>query len=193
MNETLTRISKKLKKQMDHERFEHTRGVMYTAAALSMRYGTDMEQAMLAGLLHDCAKIEKIHSPELLELCRKNNIPITDAETRKPSLLHAKAGAYLAKAKHGINDPEILSAIVWHTTGKPDMSLLDKIIFIADYIEPGRIEADNLSIVRKLAFIDIDECLYRILKDSLAYLKKKKDIIDPKTEETYQYYKKRLR
>jgi len=192
MNDSMIEIRKKLKKKLDGERYEHTLGVVYTAAALAMRYDTDIEKAMMAGLLHDCAKTEKYTSEELLNLCKRKGIPISDSEALKPGLLHAKAGAYLAKKKYKVNDPEILDAIAYHTTGKPEMTTLDKIIYIADFMEPGRCEASNLTLVRKLAFIDLNECLFEILEDSLVYLKKKHVIIDPMTEKTYKYYKKYL-
>ena len=105
-------------------------------------------------------------------------------------LLHdAKLGAFFAWKKYGIENEEILRSIESHTTGRPNMSLLDKIIYIADYIEPGRDVAPNLPEVRALAFVDIDACLYRILEDTLAYLAEKGATLDPATEETFLYYK----
>ena len=77
-------------------------------------------------------------------MCSQNKIPVTEFEQTHPFLLHAKLGAYVAKAKYGVTDQEILSSITWHTTGKPDMTLLEKIVYIADYIEPKRDKAPNL-------------------------------------------------
>ena len=167
---------KKLKKELDPERYAHTIGVAYTAAALAMRYETNVQQAQVAGLLHDCAK------------CIPNNKKIA----LNPFLLHAKLGAFLAMDKYGITDKEITSAILNHTTGKPNMSLLDKIIFVADYIEPQRKKQPNLAEIRKLAFIDLDQALFRILEDTLAFLSTSSSKIDPMTEKTYQYYKELL-
>ena len=115
-----------------------------------------------------------------------------ESERKNPGLLHAKLGAYIAKTKYDIKDQEIVDAIAYHTTGRPAMTLLDKIVYIADYLEPNRNMAPNLTEVRKLAFEDINECLYLILKDSLAYLETKSEVIDPMTEQTYYYYKKEL-
>ena len=126
------------------------------------------------------------------EWCRKNHIFITPAEQANPSLLHAKLGAYLAATKYHIGDRTILNAIACHTTGKPEMTLLDKIIYIADYIEPNRAELPNMGEARRLAFEDIDECLYLLLRDSLIYLQTKGLPVDPATEKTYNYYKKYL-
>lgn len=192
MKDKIDEIRKELEKQMTPERYQHTIGVMYTGAALAMRYDADIKKTMLAGLLHDCAKTVNYPREKLLILCREQNIPISESESVKPELLHAKAGAYLANQRYGISDPEILNAIIAHTTGRPEMTLLDKIIYIADFIEPGRDEASNLPIVRNMAFVDLDACLLRILEDTLSYLKEKKDIIDPMTVKTYNYYKKLL-
>ena len=178
----------KVEEQLDRVRYEHTMGVMYTAAAMAMRYGADLEQTMVAGLLHDCAKC--IPADDKIQLCIENDIPISEAEQKNPGLLHAKLGAFLAKTKYDIADEKILDAITYHTTGCPDMTLLDKIVYIADYIEPNRTEAPNLTKIRNLAFEDIEACLLAILEDSLAYLQTKDEVIDPMTEQTYLYYKK---
>lgn len=182
----LETLKRKLRRHLDKERYEHTLGVMYTAAALAMAYGVDMEKALLAGLLHDCAKC--ISGNRKLRLCKKYGLSVNQAEERNPGLLHAKLGAYLAEKKYKVQDPEVIDAICYHTTGRPNMTLLDKIIYIADYIEPNRFAAPNLGDARHLAFVDIDACLYMILKDSLEYLKTKIEAIDPMTAETFQYY-----
>ena len=187
MKSEIAKFEKKLKKYLDKERFIHTQGVMYTAAALAMAHGADMEKARLAGLLHDCAKC--IPNKKKLKMCGENKIPVTEFEKEHPFLLHAKLGAFVAKDKYGIRKEEILSAIAFHTTGKPDMSLLEKIVYIADYIEPGRDKAQNLPKIRKLAFQDLDECMYVILKDTLDYLEGTPGEIDSATEDAFAYYK----
>ncbi len=182
----LRKIRKAVEKIQDARRFEHTLGVEYTAAALAMRYGSNMENARTAGLLHDCAKC--LSDEKRLSICKKNHIKVTEVERKNPFLLHAKVGAYLAREKYEIKDPDILNAIQNHTTGRKNMSLLEKIIFVADYIEPGRKHAPNLAEVRKLAFMDIDRALLMILRDTLQYLKASGGDIDPMTEETWRYY-----
>lgn len=191
MNTNIREIKEKVKHELDVPRYEHTLGVMYTAASLAMCHGADMEQALIAGLLHDCAKC--IPEKQKIKLCEKYHLDITAVERANPSLLHAKLGAFLAKKEYHITEPEILQAIQSHTTGRPAMSLLEKIVYIADYMEPGRKTLANMEEVRRLAFGNIDECLYVILKDSLIYLKKKALPVDPMTEKTYEYYKKELR
>lgn len=182
----LIKLTKQLKRELDAERFRHTQGVMYTAAALAMAHGGELCEAQAAGLLHDCAKC--IPNSKKLDLCRKYQIPVSAFEAENPFLLHAKLGAYLARTKYNVRDAGILSAITWHTTGKPGMTRLEKIIYIADYIEPGRDKAPNLAEIRKLAFSDLDECMYRILKDTVNYLKENPKSMDVTTEEAYFYY-----
>ena len=187
MNHKITKIRRKMMTELDKDRYEHTLGVMYTAASLAMRYDEDIEKALIAGLLHDCAKC--LSGDTKIKLCKKYHLNVSEVEKENPSLLHAKLGAFLAAKKYHIKDKDIINAIASHTTGCPHMSLLDKIIYIADYIEPGRKELPNMAEVRKLAFTDIDACLYRILKDSLEYLTGMNVPIDPMTEKKYLYYK----
>lgn len=182
----LKKIRKAVEKVQDAKRFEHTLGVEYTAAALAMRYDSDINDARIAGLLHDCAKCQS--DEKQLSICHKNHIKVTEVERKNPFLLHAKVGAYLAREKYGIKEPDILNAIQNHTTGRKNMSLLEKIIFVADYIEPGRKNAPNLAEIRKAAFVDIDQALLQILKDTLDYLKSSGGEIDPMTEQTWRYY-----
>ena len=184
-------LQKQMKEELTEDRYEHTLGVMYTAEALAMRYGVDMTKAAVAGLLHDCAKC--IPNNQKIKLCKKHNIEISEMEKKNPSLLHAKLGAYMAKKAYGVSDEEILSAIRWHTTGKPEMSMLDIIIYMADYIEPNRDKAPNLKEIRKLCFEDIEEALYKVLKSTLDYLEDKPDAIDPMTRESYLFYKWKLK
>ena len=187
----LEQIKTKVKQVLKPSRYEHTLGVMYTAGALAMRYHEDMYNALFAGLLHDCA--QGFPESACFSLCNSLRIPMSDVECKNPGLLHAKLGACLAEREYGITDAYITDAICFHTTGRPNMTLLDKIIYVADYIEPNRCEAPNLDEIRRLAFEDIDECLYAILGATVAYLKQKNAVIDPMTEETYLYYKKELK
>jgi predicted HD superfamily hydrolase involved in NAD metabolism len=181
------KLRKKVKDVMTKARYEHTLGVEFTAASLAMRYGVDIDKAEIAGLLHDCAKC--IDDEDKFDDCKKYKIELTDVEKRNPFLIHSKLGAVYANKLYGIDDEEVISAIRFHTTGKPDMTLLEKIIFIADYIEPGRDKAPNLKEIRQMAFIDIDEAMYMILKDTLDYLDKGEGEKDELTKETFLFYK----
>ena len=186
----IQQIEKDLKHKLDAHRYTHTMGVMYTAAALAMKHEADIEQAMLAGLLHDCAKC--IPADKKIKLCEKYNIRMTDVEKRNPFLLHAKLGAFIAARKYNIDDDEIISAILNHTTGKPDMSKLDKIIFLADYIEPQRKKANRLALIRKTAFENLDRAVALVMHDTLQYLQSFGGEIDPVTQIAYDYYKEYL-
>lgn len=187
--EKFRKIQKKLYKELDADRYQHTLGVTYTCAALAMAHGLDMEKAQLAGLLHDCAKC--IPNKKKLKLCKKHRIPVTSLEKKSPYLLHAKLGAYFARKKYGVKDKDVLSAIRCHTTGKPEMTALEQIVYIADYIEPRRSTAPHLEEIRSLAFRDLDRCTYRILADTLEYLEQSPKEIDPATRQAYQYYRER--
>lgn len=184
---SVAEIEEDLKKELKKKRFRHSIGVQYTSICLAMRYGASIEKASYAGILHDCAKGMK--DEKLLEICGKQDLPVTEAENKSPYLLHGRVGAWVSQEKYGIDDPEILGAITWHTTGKPAMTLLEKIVFTADYIEPGRDTAPNLDAIRQMAFIDLDKAIYMILRQTLDYLKEDDRPIDPSTEITYNYYK----
>lgn len=194
MKEEYNKIKEKLEKKLSAKRFDHTIGVSYTAAAMAMRYGLNVDKAAMAGLLHDCAKY--MMDNELIEKCKKYGIECSDIELRNGYLLHAKLGAYFAKEKYGIDDVEICSAVRYHTTGKPAMSQLEAIVFTADYIEPGRKLLPNFKLIRSMAFLDLDEAVYLILENTLSYLNDAKKAaqnnkeIDEHSVEAYKYYKK---
>ena len=109
-------------------------------------------------------------------------------ERKARAVRQAKCGGWLAKKQYHIEDEEILNAVACHTTGKPDMQLLDKILYVADYIEARRDKASNLTAMRKLAFEDLDEALYQIMKGTLDYLAKKGSRVDPMTAEAFAFY-----
>lgn len=180
------KLRKALEKELKPDRFDHTLGVAYTAASMAMVHGSDVQKALIAGMLHDCAKC--IDHDKQYEICVENGIKVSDVEKRNKGLLHAKVGSFLAKEKYNISDEEILDAIRYHTTGRPEMTLLDKIIFIADFIEPNRKELPEMDIIRREAFEDIDVCLKHILRNTLSYLEQSDKECDQMTQETYDYY-----
>lgn len=188
MKYSIIEIQEELKTLLSSKRFLHSLGVQYTSANLAMRYGCDLKKAEFAGILHDCAKY--MSDKEMLNNCYKYSIPVTEVEKNNAFLLHAKLGSYYAKNRYYIEDEEILSAITYHTTGKADMSLLEKIVFIADYIEPSRNRLDGLDEIRKISYDNLDMAAYLILRNTLQYLKKDtKREIDPMTVKAYEYYK----
>ena len=181
-------IRNRLSETLNPYRFEHSLSVSFISMALAMRYDCDLKKAELAGLCHDAAK--RFTDETILKKCDKRGIEISEEEKKALPVLHAIYGAWMAEHKFQIHDPEILSAIRWHTTGKANMSILEKILFVSDYIEPRRSSAPGLEQYRKLAFQDLDLTVYRIAESSLTYLKDKREYIAPRTVEAYEYYKK---
>ena len=188
IDEKYDKCRKMLKDRISNKRYLHSIGVGNTAACLAMRYGYSVGDAYLAGLLHDCAK--GLSDDELIEVTKKAGILITPLEMDNPELLHSKAGSVIAKRDYGIEDKEILNAIYCHTTGKPGMTMLEKIIFVADYIEPCRAGLPGLDVIRKTAFSDIDDSIMLICRNTLDYLKRSGKAIDATTVETYEYYRR---
>lgn len=183
-------MEKAISKVMDKGRFIHTLGVKDMCFSLALVHGCDEEKALVAGLLHDCAKC--LSDEILLQECEKYNIIISEYERKAPFLLHAKLGAYYAKITYHVNDEDIWNAIKYHTTGRPNMSLLEKIVYVADYIEPGRKSAriPNLKDIRRLAFVDLDKAVSKILENTMNYLNSKSNVIDTTTMDAFNYYKK---
>ena len=187
-NADIVRLDNEMKKELKPSRYIHTLGVAATAYDLAIKWNYPAVTAQVAGMLHDCAKC--ISDEKRISVCEKNNITITDIERKYPHLLHGKVGAHYCKSKYDVFDEQIAHAIAVHTTGCPNMNLLDKIIFVADYIEPGRDKQPRLDVIRYTAFNDLDLCVYLILEDSVNYLNSNPDMVDPTTIETFEYYKK---
>lgn len=183
-------IKNDLKKVLKEHRYQHTLGVADTAKMMAEVFDVNPNMAYLAGLLHDCAKYYT--NSQLLDICRKENISISECEKKAPYLLHGKVGAWIAEHKYMIEDTDILNAVKWHTTGKADMTKLEQIIFCADYIEPGRCIQPNLSYLRKIADEDLDLLTFHIVDDTLTYLKANDKLIDNYTEEAHRFYKKKI-
>lgn len=185
--ENIDLIKADLKEKLPKKRYEHTLGVAYTAAALAMCYGEDILKAELAGILHDVAKAKK--SFELKDDMKGYIDPYTDGDyvaliaNKAPQILHAIYAPYLAKKDYKIEDKDILSAIRWHTTGKKDMTMLEKIVFVADYIEPNRKKLPDLDRIRTLSFHDISEAVKVIAKSTIEYLGSQGMYIDKFTYE----------
>lgn len=192
MMDDLYQLEKKLGQILPKKRYMHSLGVMTTAFSLALTFHGDYEKATIAGLLHDCAKY--MTGEEMLSECLLHGIPIKPVERLNPDLLHAKLGAFYAKNVYNIEDEDILSAITWHTTGRSDMSLLEKIIFVADYMEPNRTSSaiPNLDSIRKLTFENLDDAVCRILSDTIRYLTESGRPVDETTAQTYDFYKEKL-
>ena len=174
---------------MSDYRYNHTLSVVKECKDLAKLFGIDEEKLVNAAYLHDITKEMPIEKQ--LRLCETMGIEV-DADTlRSPKTLHSfTAPALIMRDFPQYADKEVLSAVRYHTTGRADMTLLEKIIFIADYLEPNRNEAENLPLVRSQVFCNIDDALCTILKDTLLYLDDSDKVIDPMTLETYNFYMK---
>lgn len=126
-------IKKTLKESLSEERYNHTLGTADCALKLAKKYGLDEKKAYLAGLLHDCAKCKS--NDELLKIIKQELKNIDEGELQNYKTLHAPVGEYFARTMYNIDDSEILNAIRYHTIGRVNMSLFEKIIFLADKIE----------------------------------------------------------
>ena len=187
IDEKYDNCRKKLRENISGKRYLHSVGVSNTSACLAMRYGIECKRAYLAGLLHDCAK--GLSGRKLLEIVSSAGLHVSETEADNPDLLHSKAGSIIAREEYSIDDEEMLGAIYCHTTGKPGMTDLEKIVFIADYIEPNRTGLPGLEGIRKAAFDDMDKAIVMICENTLQYLKSSPKSIDPATLETYRYYR----
>lgn len=167
-------FEEKLKKMLKPDRFIHSLGVRDTAEKMAEIFGADKEKARIAGLLHDNAK----NMDRLYERCLDLEVELDDIEKENIGLVHAKLGAETAKCEFGITDSEIISAIRWHTLGRPDMTLLEKIVFVADLTEPGRSFPD-LARLRKLAFSDIDKAVLECVKSTIQVNKMRNSPVHP--------------
>lgn len=170
-----------VKPQLTEHRYLHTIGVMETAIKLAERYGADMKKAELAAIFHDCAKFRP--KDEMKQIIVEQRMPPILLEYNS-ELWHAPVGAFLAENEAGITDPEVLDAIRYHTSGRIGMTLLDKIIYLADYIEPGR-HFPGVDEVRAIAEEDLDKALIQSMKNTIQFLMKKNQPVFPDTFNAY--------
>lgn len=162
-----TVIKKKLSGYISPSRLEHSLGTGEMAAMLADKYGEDSKRAFLAGLLHDCAR--EIESQVLLEIAENEDLPVSEAERLMPVLLHGPVGAVVAHNMFDITENAILRAIEIHTTGSRYMTILDKIIFVADKLEKTR-NYPGVEALRELAFSNLNECVLACLEQSIRYI-----------------------
>ncbi|MDP4172104.1 MAG: bis(5'-nucleosyl)-tetraphosphatase (symmetrical) YqeK [Bacillota bacterium] len=170
-----------VKAQLTEHRYLHTIGVMETAITLAKRFGADDKKAETAAIFHDYAKFRP--KDEMKSIIVEQGFPV-DLLDYNAELWHAPVGAFLAKTEAGIEDKEVLDAIRFHTSGRPEMALLEKIIYLADYIEPGR-HFPGVEDVRKLAEEDLDQALLQAIQNTIFFLMKKKQPVYPETFNAY--------
>ena len=168
-----------LEKRLKHSRFVHSVGVADTAVFLAGRFGVDKEKARIAGLLHDCAR--EFSNDKMIEEAEKRGISFGPVERSMPLLLHAPLGAGRAEDIYGVRDRDVLQAIARHTVGGENMTLLDKIIYFADMIEPSR-DYPGVEELRRASREDgIDDMLLEGLSRSISFVVEKGHLIHPDT------------
>ena len=164
---------------LDHRRIPHVLGTEQEAIHLAERWGADVDKARRAALLHDCTK--KLSLPEQLAAAERFRVPLDGMERQELKLLHAKTGAGIAETVFG-TDAEITNAIRWHTTGRAHMTLLEKVIYLADYIEPTR-SFPGVEALRKACYEDLDAGLLLGLEMTIQEMEARGAPIHPKTLE----------
>ncbi|MBN2852171.1 MAG: bis(5'-nucleosyl)-tetraphosphatase (symmetrical) YqeK [Clostridia bacterium] len=176
-------INKKLQEMLSEHRYQHSLGTAIEAKKLAERYHSDQDKAYLAGLLHDCAKsLSKEQMKELL-----NDEGYSEEFLSCKTVMHAPAGEKLAEREFEITDADILHSIRYHCYGKEDMSLLEKIIYVADKIEPSR-QYNGIDELRKLAYENLDKALLVFISHSIKTLTEQNRYLYENTIRAKKYY-----
>lgn len=176
----MNEIKIKLSQALDENRFKHSLGVCEESVRMAQLFGADTDKAYAAGLLHDCAKC--LQRSEQIRLCEEY---ITDEMTKKcPPVIHAPLGAVIAQTEYGITDMDILNAIRYHTVARSGMSLLEKIVYVADMTEPNR-DFFGVEVLRELSKKNIDEAFREAVKQSLIHNLRCGNFIHPNTLEAW--------
>lgn len=179
-------MKEKLLDAIGEKRFGHSLRVMKESEKLAELLGENVEKSSIAGLLHDCARYSQ--ESYLLKKSKEFGIIVDEIYTENVNLLHASLGAKVAREEYGISDSDILNAIKYHTTGRIDMSLLEKIVYMADYIEPKR-DFDGVEQVRYICYKekDIDKAMIQSIDNTIRHILDKKMIIHEQTISARNY------
>ena len=180
----ISEIEKYIKDNIKESRYKHTLGVIETAKKLANINGVDENKAHLAALMHDSAK--NMPSEKMIEILNEENIKLDLVSKESPQILHGKVGAIIAKKVFEIEDEDILNAIEYHTTGRSNMSTLEKIVYIADYIEPNR-NYPGVDELREITFEDLDKGVLKGLDNTLIFVIKEENLIHPLTIEARNF------
>jgi predicted HD superfamily hydrolase involved in NAD metabolism len=172
---------KLVKPHLTDHRYTHTLGVLETSLILAEKYGADEKKAELAAIFHDYAKFRS--KEEMIQIVKESDLP-KDLLDYGTELLHAPVGALLVEKEAGIKDKEVLSAIYFHTTGNVKMSTLEKIIFLADYIEPNRI-FPGVDEVREMAEMDLEKACLMAIRNTILFLMRQNQKVYPLSIATY--------
>ena len=179
-----------MEKRLSKKRFKHSTEVARVAAEMAVHFGLDEEKAYLTGLLHDYAK--GISGEDLVKIARDKGLIENHMDLEIPDLLHAPVGAWLLRHELGIADEEMLRAVAAHTTGALGMSDLEKIIYLADMIEPGR-DYPGLERLKCIALRDLDRGMLLGLESTIRYCLEMGRLLHPRTIEVRNYYLSLLR
>lgn len=172
---------KLVNEKINGPRFEHTLRVVDSAKVLAKDFGADVKKAELAAILHDYAKLTPVKDLQAMILKGKEDGRLLDYH---PELWHGPAAAYIFQSSFGIKDSEVLNAIRYHTTGRAKMKLLEKVVYLADYIEPGR-DFPGVDEVRTVAKHHLDQAMMMALQNTIRFLLEKGAPIFPDTFEAY--------
>lgn len=182
MQERIEKYKKEILKRLKPKRYEHSLNVADSARQLAEKYGEDKDKAYISGLLHDIMK--NTQPDKQLEIINKAGIELSDLEKNNPKLWHAYAGSAFMKCELNINDEEMLRAVYYHTTARANMSMLEKIIYIADYISKDR-DYSGAENMRRLAFENIDKAVLEGTKFSITDLANRHMAIHPDTVDAF--------
>lgn len=179
-------VEKKLRGMLSEKRYLHSLGVMETAEKMAHRFGEDPEKARLAGLLHDCAK--DIDKDEMLVLCKQLDVPLDPVKREQRGLIHADLGARLLETEFGITDPEIISAVKYHTLGRENMTNLEKILYLADIIEPNRRPFEGIEALRSLCESNLNCAMLFAIERSIEHVLHRHKKLHSQTLAAQQYF-----
>lgn len=182
---TVKDYEKIIARRMKEGRFRHSKNVAKEAVRLARKYGADEKKAEIAGILHDATK--ETGDSEQLELINRAGIELSELEYSSRKLWHAISGAAFAKVEMGIDDPDIINAIRYHTTGRAGMTMLEKVIFIADFTSAER-DYDGVDRMRRVADKDIDDACLEGMSFTIADLATRKLTIAPDSFSGYNYF-----
>ena len=182
---SIEEIKNYLNKSLTSSRYNHVIGVVATAKSLAKQYNCDINKAEIAALCHDAAK--NIDNTELFKIMKEHNIELSIDEINTKNIWHAIVGPIVSKEVFGIVDEDILNAIRWHTTGRENMSTLEKIIYLADVIEPSR-KFNGIEAIRECALKDLDAAMVMALTHTTIYLLERGFAVDINTVKARNYF-----
>lgn len=174
-----------VRERLTEERFAHVLAVRACAVELAELYNENRENAEVAGLLHDYAR--DLPAEELLHLAEEKGVNLCEIDLRVPMLLHGPVGAALVREELGVENPPVLEAIALHTLGGPGMSVLARIIYVADIIAAGR-DFPGVNRLRQLARKDLDRALVECLASTIRYCLERQILIHPQTITAWNFY-----